>query len=200
MLRADKSVRAEGERVRARAALVRTWTGIRRQELQREVATGSLSSCIALIANDPSFLAGLVPPIEDHARPQLVSAVLAAARGADEAVRTKLFALLQGRFRDVAREPLSLLARFVALKGRDARIPMLALERLVAFGAWRDVVIAAVSGNADVRSAALAALAQAPVRTLGESDRAFAEEAVDWLTHAGDAAASERLRSALTRA
>ncbi len=198
--RADKHTRVEAERLRTRVSLVRTWTGIRRQELQREAATGLLPGCVMVLAGDPAFLAGLVPPIADDARRGLIPAVLAAARGADDAVRARLFALLQGRFRELAREPLSMLARFVSLKGRDARVPLLALERLAAFGAWRDVLFAFVSGTPDVRIAALAALQQAPARALLDADRALADEAVEWLAFSGDAPASEKLRAAITRA
>lgn len=198
--RADKPTRVEAERQRSRVALVRSWTGIRRQELQREAATGSLSGCTMVLAGDPSFLAGLVPPIADEARRGLVPAVLAAARGADDAVRSRLFALFQGRFREVARDPLSMLARFESLKGRDARVPLLALERLVAFGAWRDVLSALVYGAADVRAAALAALQRAPARALAELDPALVDSAVHRLAHGVDPTASEKLRAAFARA
>ncbi len=194
-LRLDKTDRAESDRQRGRGALIRAWTGIRRQELQREFATGSIAPCIAVLAGDPSFLAGLVPPIADEARPALVPALLASARGADETVRAKLFALLQGRFRDVAHEPLSLLARFVSLKGRDARVPVLALERLVAFGAWRNVIVAIASGTPEVRATALQTLTAANTRAATEMDRAFAEQAAEWLEHSGDAATAARLRT-----
>jgi hypothetical protein len=198
-MRLDKAARAESDRQRARGALVRTWTGIRRQELQREVATGSLAPCVAVVCGDPEFLAGLVPPIDDAVRPALVPALFAAARGADEQSRSRLFALFQGRFRDVAREPLSLLARFVALKGRDARVPALAVERLVAFGAWRDVVAAIVTGTNEVRSAALAAMQPSTTRTANDLDRELAREGADWLAHTGDASSAERLRAAFAR-
>jgi hypothetical protein len=192
-VRSDRGVREAADKLRARAALISQWTGIRRQELLREVATGQFAPAAALLAGDASFLAALIPPIADAARGPLVPALLANARTPDESQRVKTFALFHPRWRDLAREPLSVIARLSAMRGRDANIPTHAVDALARMGAMRELVIAVVSGANEARASALGALERAGARALTDVDRELVDAAIERLEHRGDAKGAGRL-------
>lgn len=195
---ADEPTKLAADHLRARVKLVRSWTGVRRQELQREVATGLLHPVVGLLGGDPTFLATLVPPIVDAARASLVPCLLANARADEPNARSKTFALFHSaRWRDVAREPLSALARFVKFRGRDESLPELAVAALAAMGATREVLYAVVSGSPSARDAALGVLERIGTRVVAEVGHELLEAGAERLERKGDAGAAKRLRALL---
>ena len=193
-LRADKPTRAAGERIRGRIKFIKTWTGIRRQEVQREVATAALHPIATLLGGDPAFLSTLVPPIADSARPLLFAAIIAAAREATGDQRAKLFATFHARWRDVARAPLSVVARG-SFRGREASLPILAVGALAAMAASAELIVAVVSAAPDARAAALSAIEHAGARSWGPTEQSLAHDGLARLIAIGDSASAERLRA-----
>ncbi len=172
-LRAGAALQEEAERLRTVGRHVRDRVRgtLRRQELQRAVASASLHPAVAWLAGDVDFLAGLLPPVADAAREPLVPHLLAAARGGDDALRARVAGLLHRRWRDVAGTALACIAR-TPLKGRDAALGPWMVAALGTMGAVEDLVAVAGAASGVVRAAAVTELARVPGRQRAELDPA----------------------------
>ena len=147
---------------------------LQRQELQRAMAANDVHPVLGfLVRDDGSYLAGLLPPVQDAARAPLLPYLLAAARTDHEPTREKVFGIFQRRWREVAAPALSAIAR-TPFKTRDAALAVHAVRSLAAMGAIDALAAAAAFG---VTSARVAALAELPKR-LPDCDRAVLVAAV----------------------
>ncbi len=165
------ATRDRGEQWRLYAAQVRDGrrNPLQRQELQRAIAAADVHPVMGLlVGDDGTFLAGLLPPIDDAARAPLLPFLLATARTDKEALRTKVFGVFQRRWREVAAGALSAVAR-TPMKAREAGVGAMAARALGAMGATEALVATAAYGVAAARVAALADLAKLAER-LSEVD------------------------------
>lgn len=149
-------VREAGDRWRLYARQLREGrrNPLQRQELQRAIAAADVHPVVGLlVGDDGSFLAGVVPPIDDAARAPLLPYLMATARTDPEALRVKVFGAFQRRWREVAAGTLSAVAR-TPLKAREAGIGALAVRALVAMGATESLDAIAAYGGAAAKAEA----------------------------------------------
>jgi len=181
------AVRDQGEQWRSYAAQVRDGrrNPLQKQELQRAMAAADVHPVTALmVGDDGSFLAGLLPPIDDAARAPLLPFLLATARTDKEVLRGKVFGVFQRRWREVAAGALSAVAR-TPMKAREAGVGAMATRALAAMGATEALVAVAAHGATAARAAALTELAKLGER-LGEAE--WLAEALALAAGDGDAA------------
>lgn len=181
-LRADPAVQDDAERLRSVGRQVRDKVRgtLRRQELQRAVASATLHPVVAWLAGDTDFLAAILPPVADAARETLLPHLLAAARGGDESLRSQVVGLLHRRWRDVAAAPLSCIVR-TPWRGRDASLGPLFITALGTLGAVDELVsvvgasvsIGGMGGMGTVRLTALGELSRVSPKIRGEIDPAL---------------------------
>lgn len=169
---ASAEARREAERMRSAARQVREGVRgvLRRQEFQREVAAGGMHPVVGMLVGDAGeFLAGLLPPIVDAARPALVPYLVTVLRGPSEDARTRVLAMFQRRWRPIAGPPLSAVVR-TPLKGREATLGPSLVRALGSLGAVGALSAALVSAPASARAVALGALEALGARGLAEGD------------------------------